>query len=229
MSLFYPGAPKSTVSLWERFDQRMNGADFKGSDNFQLSCTLFIPPAAPSIPLSLFSSLPPWKQKKRGGWFVFGERTLKDSLTLAIQTNLCLPSHVSSSFITLLSVSFPYSYHSCHCLCACLLNTRSFKLCIAKTCHFLCCLCPLPSSLSFFWLVMFPLWFGDDWLPLPGCCFQAAGAWSCCKSHHQLVLLSSLFRLSLHHLHKEMERGSQIKKGRTKKIIIKIKRKDRKS
>lgn len=45
----------------------MNGADFKGSDNFQLSCTLFIPPAAPSLhpplPLFLFASLKAEKER----------------------------------------------------------------------------------------------------------------------------------------------------------------------
>lgn len=117
MSLFYPGAPKSTVSLWECFDQRMNGADFKGSDNFQLSCTLFIPPTAPSIPLSLASSLPPWKQNKRDGQFVFGERVWKDNLLSKSNkpiSTLPMPPH---PFLLSFLVLFSCSCHFGHSLC----------------------------------------------------------------------------------------------------------------
>lgn len=148
MSLFYPGAPKSTVSLWECFDQRMNGADFKGSDNFQLSCTLFIPPTAPSIPLSLVSSLPPWKQNKRDGQFVFGERVWKDNLLSKSNkpvSTLPMPPHpfllsflvLFSLFLSLWSLFVHLYSHTCH-----------FNFCVEKTSHFLCCL-SLSLSLRF--------------------------------------------------------------------------------
>ncbi len=139
---FILGQPKSTVSLWERFDQRMNGADFKGSDNFQPSCTPFYSSSStlhPPLPRFLSASLK--VEKKR--WLV---SVWKDNLLSKSNKPVSTLPMPPYPFLLSFVFFFPLPVTECMREGKC---TNYFKFCFGKTFHFLSILFPPARSLFF--------------------------------------------------------------------------------